>query len=637
MHHFLKISMVLLLSIAVSISIDCPNVINLAIGLNLFDSNPSYPGILTQIKNDCCRASGVVCVSEIVTQINWNSIGLSGFINGTAIPPNLTALSLVFGSISGTIPTLPNSLTVLYLYANLLTGSISAWPTSLINLRIHGNLLNGDIPPFPNSVKYVYLGAAGFTGNKFTGAVVLYQPAQLYISDNWITNVVIQDISQLSSQCILSYNPLLGNPNLMPLTMCTKTGLYSPTLLPNSQIIQSTSVQITKTTVTTVTTTTSAVAQPTPTSMDCPMLISFATGLNMHLKQPAIMTQLNTDCCAASCVTCQNARVVSLYWHFLSLDGSINGTAIPQELTLLHLESNLISGHILALNAPKLELIYLYSNNLFGVIQTDWPPNLLMLSLFGNYFTGNLPALPQSLKYLYLGYPSYDGNQFTGKLIFYRPVGIFILNNLITDIVVHDTFIINECDLSGNPLLGNPNIANLTFICQTRGLYAPLFITTTRIATATTAATTTNASQAPAVSTTQINKSTIKTAMPSIAAPTKTTAIYNSPPSSSFNKTLTRFKFHVVSASTILDKPLITTVVASATKIPGEQNDIWYVFELAIGVPILILVIAFVALKIVSISNKRNRDKKVDFNSFRFLLKGMQSHLEMIIKSKLDL
>ena len=93
--------------------------------------------------------------------------------------------------------------------------------------------MSGDLPSFPPTLQYLGLGLSGNPGNHFTGTLRLNRPIELYIYDNWITDVVIQDSSQIDpNYCELSNNPLLGNPNIAGLTTCTQDGLYSASLLP---------------------------------------------------------------------------------------------------------------------------------------------------------------------------------------------------------------------------------------------------------------------------------------------------------------------------------------------------------------------------------------------------------------------
>ena len=204
------IALLLMISTTYALSVDCTNMMQFAYDLGM----PSkQPAIWIQIRVDCCTASGVTCSgSERVYQINWNILGLNGVINGTAIPSSVTYLSLEKNLLTGSIP------------SNLLSG--------LFYLSLYGNLMSGDLPSFPSTLQYLVVGAPGFPGNRFTGSLKLNQPIWLRINDNWIADVVIQDSNGLAGNCDLSNNPLLGNSNIVGLTMCTKGGLYSAGLLP---------------------------------------------------------------------------------------------------------------------------------------------------------------------------------------------------------------------------------------------------------------------------------------------------------------------------------------------------------------------------------------------------------------------
>ena len=178
-----------------------------------------------------------------MTEITWYNKRLNGTINGTAIPSNVVYLSLSYNFVAGRIPnSLPTGLRHLYLHSNLITGSIpNALPSGLLHLWIYGNQMSGDLPFFPSTLQYLYLGYPGYPGNHFTGSLKIYQPIQLNIIDNWITDVVINNSSVLATGgflCDLSNNPLLGNPNIAGLLMCTKNGLYSAGFLPETRTME---------------------------------------------------------------------------------------------------------------------------------------------------------------------------------------------------------------------------------------------------------------------------------------------------------------------------------------------------------------------------------------------------------------
>ena len=221
------------------VSLECINVINLALGLGMGSVNPAY---LSQISTNCCIDYGnynyVSCDNNgIVVEIVWDRLDLNGYINGSAIPPQLQVLKLHQNAITGTIPrVLASSLERIWLHTNSLTGSIpSNLPNGLIELFLDGNKMSGDVPPLPDSLHFLYLGHprsdSGQLGNQFTGSISIKEPVKLYIYMNLITKLIITTSSDLT-QCDLSHNPILGNYDSLQLSICTIAGIYSANLLP---------------------------------------------------------------------------------------------------------------------------------------------------------------------------------------------------------------------------------------------------------------------------------------------------------------------------------------------------------------------------------------------------------------------
>ena len=201
-----------LLDILSAISVDCPSILNIGVNLNLEQVNL---GTWDQLQSggDCCVANGIVCSSQRVTQINWNGFRLTGSISGvTTWPSTLQRLDLSLNSIVGSIP------------ANL--------PNGLVYLLLDGNDMSGDLPILPNSLKYVFFATTGSLGNHFSGTLSLSQPIQVFAVGNWITNIIIQDPSQLTANCDISNTPLLGNSNLGSLSFCSQSNFYLANLLP---------------------------------------------------------------------------------------------------------------------------------------------------------------------------------------------------------------------------------------------------------------------------------------------------------------------------------------------------------------------------------------------------------------------
>ena len=105
MSHLNAFPSLILLITTYGISRDCPDMINLAMGLGVESKQPL---IWTQLQMDCCAATGVTCTSQLVTGIDWRNMGLNGSINGTALPTGLQILNLgqniLSGNVSATMP-----------------------------------------------------------------------------------------------------------------------------------------------------------------------------------------------------------------------------------------------------------------------------------------------------------------------------------------------------------------------------------------------------------------------------------------------------------------------------------------------------------------------------------------------------
>ena len=231
--------------------------INLARGLGMQTGSLTT---WTQLQGDCCTADDLVCSNQRVTDIYWKAKGLNGVINGTAIPSTVTYLSLSENLITGNIP---NHL-----------------PSGLVYLFLDGNRMSGDLPAFPSTLRFMELGYPANPGNHFTGSLRLNRPDQLYINDNWITDVIFQDSTGLS-ECDLSNNPLLGNPYIAGLNMCTKNGLYSAIVLPN-----------TKTTTKITTTTKAETSSSFASSTDTPSFFTISPTSSDELTIEAILTSI---------------------------------------------------------------------------------------------------------------------------------------------------------------------------------------------------------------------------------------------------------------------------------------------------------------------------------------------------------
>ena len=215
--------------------------------------NVTEPSIYQSVLTDCCSALGISCTSNRVTKIQWNSKGLNGVLK--ALPPLLNELFLHGNSIYGNIPILPTSLTVmnigtnkfngslinlppnmrgLYVQDNMLSGAIPGpFPSGLWELFLYGNNFVGELPNLPLGINILYLNWWGYTQNRISGTVLLDKPAHVLGFGLLLTDLQILDTSAIT-WCNFDDNPLLGNPNIANLTMCSFVGIYAPPIATTS-------------------------------------------------------------------------------------------------------------------------------------------------------------------------------------------------------------------------------------------------------------------------------------------------------------------------------------------------------------------------------------------------------------------
>ena len=211
-------------------------------------------------------------------------------------------------------------------------------------------------------------------------------------------------------------------------------------------------------------------------SQDCPQVVSLASGLNMNTTRPSLYNQLVVNCCTSPYVICNEYnRVEEIRWFNMSLNGQIHGSSIPNRLQVLAMPVNKIYGDIPPLPA-SLTNLFLGDNLLNGSI-SPFTPYIIYIDIGGNRFKGNVPLIPESVEQLELGSINYPGNLFTGELILYKPTHVLLNYNLLTSVILYDTSLLFECDISDNPLLNHYSIKNLTKCIRNR-LYLPSNTTT---------------------------------------------------------------------------------------------------------------------------------------------------------------
>ena len=210
----------------------------LYLNLNGYDSGNSIVGVTSGLPPNLTHLdlgsnqidAIIVSLPSKLTYINLSQNQFRGTF--PSLPNTLTHLDLNANGFEGPVPSFPDTLMYVDLSGNKFTSNIpSPLPSSLNSLLIDDNLMSGDVPQLPNSLQYLSLGSPGESGNHFSGSVIMFSPITLLINVNYITDVVVTDVSQLR-ECDLSDNPLKDNPYLSNLNKCTQTGLYLPSRLP---------------------------------------------------------------------------------------------------------------------------------------------------------------------------------------------------------------------------------------------------------------------------------------------------------------------------------------------------------------------------------------------------------------------
>ena len=173
-------------------------------------------------------------------------------------------------------------------------------------------------------------------------------------------------------------------------------------------------------------------------------------------------------------------NLVDLLLELNQLNGTIS-TPFPSTLRKLNLGANSLQGAIPS-NLPQgLYYLHLDSNLFTGALPSDFPRNLEDLRLNENAgIYGDISDIISfNIQSLWLGKGPNYGTSFTGQIIVNNPSEFFIAINQISNIVICNTSRLTtaaSCDISQNPLLGNPHISNLT--CVQDGLYSTASIVT---------------------------------------------------------------------------------------------------------------------------------------------------------------
>eukprot|EP00835_Amoeboradix_gromovi_P002806 NODE_167_length_16327_cov_0.361597.p2 type:complete len:1006 gc:universal NODE_167_length_16327_cov_0.361597:258-3275(+) len=448
-----------LLALAFPISIDCPDVFNLATGLKMGESNPT---LLKALGEDCCTAYGVQCYNDRVDSIKWYYQHFTGHINSTALPEMLNHLDLTCNRITGNfIEKFPSYLEVAHLGNNFITGELSNIAMSQLNsFDVGSNNLNGSIPLLPNTLQDF---RAPY--NMLSGCIpMLFSPLKNFVASNNILTCSIPRSLPLSlryfemnsnkitgpipslpiylSGIYLGWNQISGKMPPLPSTLYLldlQSLDVNGTIHLNSPIYVSIAgssisyVAFTSTSMLSIcdlrdTDLINDVNDPQlslcersisvpSTVSDCSEVTKLAYGLNMHISNPDLMREIEFNCCLSKkYITCDTKNVIKIEFEDLNLNGTINGTAIPSLTQSLKLGYNFISGSVPENLPNSLTYLDLGCNFLSGTIPS-LPENLQTLNFVNNWLNGSIPeSLPWKLNTIYASY-----NYLTGILPTFFP------------------------------------------------------------------------------------------------------------------------------------------------------------------------------------------------------------------------
>ena len=312
---------------------ECLGIVQMAKDLHL---HVVQTEIFDVLKLDCCsQGSGLVCNSvKQIKKIQWSGLSLHGSINGTLLPLQLNVLVMDGNAIIGSFPqTLPAGLLELNLNNNELSGPVNNLPNGLKILKLDTNFMSGELPVFPNSLQTLEL-----QNNKFTGTLHMNIPNSIAIDNNWITDIVIVDTTEIN-YCALAGNPLLDVIDLYVdlQNICDTSNLY--TLLDLSMM-----------------------------HAECTDMIQLAKDIHLDVTVPEMFSSLEYDCCAAQGgLSCDNLKINYILWDSLGLYGNVNASLFPKYVTVVYIQNNELTGDL-----------------------TLFPDTIQQLQINDNHFTGSL-------------------------------------------------------------------------------------------------------------------------------------------------------------------------------------------------------------------------------------------------------
>eukprot|EP00834_Sanchytrium_tribonematis_P007127 NODE_602_length_5512_cov_0.250693.p1 type:complete len:587 gc:universal NODE_602_length_5512_cov_0.250693:1901-141(-) len=173
-------------------------------------------------------------------------------------------------------------------------------------------------------------------------------------------------------------------------------------------------------------------------SPDCPVIMNFLQGLNLHMTNPDLYQSIPANCCGYgidlgkafgeiyfTCTTIgSNLYLTKFQLGYVKINGVLKSQFIPSNLREMYIYNTKLSTTIPNDLPNTIRFLYLYSNKLYGSIPDTLPNQLRELSLFDNLLSVMPKSFPSGITSLQL-----NNNRFTTFPILTVTLRTLTINN----------------------------------------------------------------------------------------------------------------------------------------------------------------------------------------------------------------
>eukprot|EP00834_Sanchytrium_tribonematis_P005904 NODE_392_length_8143_cov_0.403282.p2 type:complete len:475 gc:universal NODE_392_length_8143_cov_0.403282:5511-6935(+) len=191
---------------------------------------------------------------------------------------------------------------------------------------------------------------------------------------------------------------------------------------------------------------------------DCDMMMLFFRALNMHITDTSKFNLIPVNCCNYNdnykiTITCTSNTITRLSLNFININGTIDGSLLPPNITFIEIRFNANLASQIPNNLPdSLTFIDFMGNKLYGPLPTVYPSSLVQFRANSNYLTGPLPRFPDWIQSMTLSSNLLHGDidHLPNSLTFFSANGCNF-NGSIVSLPPNITFLsVSYSKLSGN-------------------------------------------------------------------------------------------------------------------------------------------------------------------------------------------